>query len=362
MGNVTFENALNAGTSSVLAGFFFVISFSGLIFNSVLIMIIYLDRNLHTITNTFIVNLAVSDLITASAVVPFDADFLLRSYYPYGKILCGFKETMFMLSLPSSVVNLLLLTFERFVATKFPFKKFQYFTTNKVILLITLSWIYTLNSALFPIYYEGISAVTIKNRICYLTFPDSYAFYQIFGNFVVPVLIMVGIYIFLFSTVHKHKKQIRRNSIKTQLKCKTNHKTIKSIFLLVGNFLVCWLTFIVLATSNMICNGCHPRVITWLGNLVIYSNVFINPMLYGLMNKNIRKSLVKRIFIKFCIYPIQETKSRSNLFPFYATVRNKQTKNSKKHKLEIQNFTQNHKCNSTEITLLNYKLSDNSLL
>ena len=151
--NTTSVPSLSIEASSVLAGFFFIIFIFGVILNTILVVIICIDKNLHTITNVFIINLAISDLITAVSVVPFDADSLIRGHYPYGIIPCGIKETMFMLSLPSSVVNLLLLTFERFMSSLVSFKKVRYFTKTRVAILITLSWVYTVNAALFPIYW-----------------------------------------------------------------------------------------------------------------------------------------------------------------------------------------------------------------
>jgi hypothetical protein len=63
---------------------------------------------------------------------------------------------------------------------------------------------------------------------------------------------------------------------------------------LFGVFLFCWLTFIVLVVWNILCRICHPREVTWTGNAINYSSVILNPLLYGLLNKKVRKVLWRR--------------------------------------------------------------------
>ena len=300
MDNYTvFNISLSPEISSVLAGCFSIISFFGILLNGILILVIFLDKNFHSALNIFVINLAIGDIITAVTVVPFDADFMLRGYYPYGIIPCGIKETMFLLSLPSSVVNLLLLTFERFVFAVFPFKNVRYFTKRNAIIMVLVGWIYTINAALLPIYTNGVSSISVKNGLCYLNFSFSYALYQIFVNFALPVVIMVVLNISLFSITRKYQKQIKKLSMNSESSCSISFlrdlKNAKVILLLVGNFLICWLTFVALASTNLLCHGCHPRALTWFGNAINYSSIVFNPLIYGLTNKLIRKAIVKKI-------------------------------------------------------------------
>nr|XP_047144162.1 beta-2 adrenergic receptor isoform X1 [Hydra vulgaris] len=288
--------SLSPDVTIALAGCFISISILGITFNAILILIILVNKNLHTVVNIFIVNLAIADIITAVTVVPFDADYMLKGYFPYGTFLCAFKETMFLLSLPSSVVNLLLLTFERFTFAVFPFKNACYFTKKNTLIMIIAGWIYTVMAALFPIFYNGTSSIKVTNKLCYLSFPRTYAFYQIFVNFTIPVVIMAALNTILFAIVHKYKKSVQKNfefNISNSIENSVNNG--KPILMLVGIFMFCWLTFIALASSNLMCSGCHPRVLTWFGNVINYTSIVLNPLVYGLFNKSIRKVFMQKI-------------------------------------------------------------------
>ncbi|XP_065662446.1 dopamine receptor 1-like [Hydra vulgaris] len=292
---LNYVSKLTPDVSTRLAVCFILISIFGIILNIILIFVILSEKKLRSITNTYIVNMAIVDLLIATTVVPFDIDFMLRGNYPYGTILCGFKEVLFLFTLPSSVLNLMLLTLERFVSVFLPFKRTRYFLRRIVLISILCSWIYTINFGLYPIYAEGPSAVRVFQKTCAVIFSFEFGIYFISVNFIFPVLIMIGLYFSLFLMAFKYtKKSKQSNSFQRNL------KIAKTIFLLFINFLVFWGSFIVLAMSNMLCNGCHSREKTWIGNVINYCHIVFNPLIYGLLNESLRKAIFRKIYKPLC--------------------------------------------------------------
>ena len=101
-----------------------------------------------------------------------------------------------------------------------------------------------------------------------------------------------------------------------------NIKAAKRIGLLFCICLICWCVYVVMVAVNYMCM-CHPREVTWLANIINYSSTALNPLVYGLLTKNIRDGVVK----VFCRNPLftrspmessyelksfQKTKSMSN--------------------------------------------------
>lgn len=320
--NDIFGHSLDRPFSITVATYFICLIISGILFNSILIHTIRWGYNLQNTSNSFIVNLAICDLIIAIAVVPFDADFLLRGYYRFGTSLYAIKEIAFMFSLPSSMVNLLLLTFERFIKIIYPYRYCKYFTKGRVCCLLWATWTYCGLVALFPIIYFPRGAV-VKQGTCFILFPFHYVTYQIVINFFMPLLFILIMNMMIFRTARRHaqiierqkssllrntqrqKSFVNRNASKErQIKISisllpANYKAAKTIMILVGVFLVCWLSYIVILTANISCKFCHPRELTWIGNLVNYSSIVFNPVLYGLHNKRIRKVLTRRFVACF---------------------------------------------------------------
>ncbi|CAF0711474.1 unnamed protein product [Brachionus calyciflorus] len=81
-------------------------------------------------------------------------------------------------------------------------------------------------------------------------------------------------------------------------------KAIKTLGIIMGIFIICWLPFFIMYVSIPLANVENfplmaERVITWIG----YVNSFINPIIYALTNKDFRKSYIstlKSISKKLC--------------------------------------------------------------
>ena len=121
-----FGHHLEKQFAQVIAFTFLSIIIISVICNVILISSILFIRRLHSVLHVFVVNMAVSDLITSLGTIPFDVDYLLRGHFPHGRFACGVMQTVFLISLPSSVLSLTLLTAERFVAVVYPFKVSTY--------------------------------------------------------------------------------------------------------------------------------------------------------------------------------------------------------------------------------------------
>ncbi len=117
-----FGHSLSKSFSEIVGLSFITIITVAVIGNVTLISAIISTRRLHSVLHVFIVNLAVSNLITALGTIPFDVEYMLRGYFPHGKIPCGVMQTVFLISLPSSVRSLMLLTAERFIVVVYPCK------------------------------------------------------------------------------------------------------------------------------------------------------------------------------------------------------------------------------------------------
>ena len=262
-------------------------------------------KSLHNISNVFIVNLSACDLITATSIIPFDTDFILRGYYNYGTFICGLKETAFMFSLSSSIINLLLLTLERFIQILYPYKHKNVFRRINVVVMLLLSWSYYGVIALFPLMYNP-NAANGAGGTCFILLPPHYVTYQVTVNFFMPLLCILVMNVNIFRIAGRHAMciqsqidSLRRNTKRHKMVVVTsflaNYKAAKTIMVLVSLFLICWLPYMILVTANQICNLCSPREVTWVGNAINYSSIIFNPVLYGLNNRRLRKVVTRNL-------------------------------------------------------------------
>ncbi|XP_074991747.1 LOW QUALITY PROTEIN: 5-hydroxytryptamine receptor 1A-like [Calonectris borealis] len=91
----------------------------------------------------------------------------------------------------------------------------------------------------------------------------------------------------------------RRNKKKMEAKWRMalsrERKTVKTLGIIMGTFILCWLPFFIVALVLPFCDSkCYMP--EWLG----YSNSLLNPIIYAYFNKDFRSAFKKIIKCKFC--------------------------------------------------------------
>ncbi|XP_075884679.1 5-hydroxytryptamine receptor 1A-beta [Nelusetta ayraudi] len=101
----------------------------------------------------------------------------------------------------------------------------------------------------------------------------------------------------LFENRHEKATEAKR-----KIALARERKTVKTLGIIMGTFILCWLPFFIGALVMPFCQeSCHmPRwledVINWLG----YSNSLLNPIIYAYFNKDFQSAFKKIIKCHFC--------------------------------------------------------------
>ncbi|XP_067232487.1 5-hydroxytryptamine (serotonin) receptor 1A b [Chanodichthys erythropterus] len=97
---------------------------------------------------------------------------------------------------------------------------------------------------------------------------------------------------------NKHEKN---TEAKRKLALARERKTVKTLGIIMGTFILCWLPFFIKALVMPFCPSCDMPlwlidVINWLG----YSNSLLNPIIYAYFNKDFQSAFKKIIKCHFC--------------------------------------------------------------
>lgn len=85
----------------------------GLVANLLVVATISSNKSLHTITNCFLLNLTVSDLLTLIFNANFNLYFLLTGHWPFGRVFCVVNNFITNLTIFSSVCTIMFTSKER---------------------------------------------------------------------------------------------------------------------------------------------------------------------------------------------------------------------------------------------------------
>ena len=283
------ESPVPSYQKPVLITYFVLIAVLGLAINLCVIGTICRVRRLWTITNAFVLSLAMADFFMASILVPFNIWYI---HYPGQDT--DVKDTLFPLLGVASLLNLAAVTLERFLSISYPLTYDAHLTRFRATIIITSLWLVSVFQALLQFAFKNKSR---RIRTLYEDLRFAFAF----G---LPCLCILFVNIKIYFVARKHARQINAsnpqgqsgNSSRAFLK---KLKTVKVIALLVGTFVVTWLPYFSLSIyehhtpSPYGQNTASFEVALTVAEALACGTALFNPLLYGLLRKDVREAMMK---------------------------------------------------------------------
>lgn len=254
--------------------------------NTAVATLILITRSLRTCTNTFVVSLAVSDILVGVALF---IQYTLNVSAPI------ILNVMYSTALLCSVANLGTVSLDRYIAVVKPFNYCntvpRYFAK-----IILTTWITALLTALLPIAWSGNTALTVHKvyQFCVLVFA-----------ILLPYVLIFISYWRIYRQVRKCVRRERRLT-KTvvvayhQKKLSTEAKIAKVFAVVCLTFVLAWLP-IIWATAVVALGRLDliPKEFTYIAPFTLAFGSIINPVLYAFMKPDIRNALLKVLPTKF---------------------------------------------------------------
>ena len=288
------------------------------------------NRNLRSNpTNLFLLSLAVSDLLTATLAMPFDIEFLfLQGVWRHGKIMCVTFLTVYLITVPTSILTLLAISVDRFMSLKDPLRRFrssEFATQARALIVISIIWIYSIIWALLPIMGWRVKGLEpIYKGFCMVPFTKLYSTLSSFLNFVGPLLLTCVFFILAFviawtyqRDVHKFSAFNQRSRQPSKEETKSyakNLKAVKTTSMFVAAYFFCWQPYTYFSIVSNLYGGKHWKPYpfkVYVGLLMLgYLNSALNPFLFAFRNKEFKATYVQL----FCSpKPTAEPKSTSTI-------------------------------------------------
>ncbi|TRY78937.1 hypothetical protein TCAL_01728 [Tigriopus californicus] len=172
-----------------------------------------MDKRLQTISNYFLCSLAVADIIIGSISMPLFTVNVIQNEWPFGAVPCDIWLSVDYLASNASVLNLLVISFDRYFSVTRPLTYRASRTTRRAALMIIWAW--GLSAILWPPwivawpYIEGER--TVPQNDCYVQFIYSNKFMSILTMmvaFFIPVCVMIGLYLRIWWITVKRQKNL----------------------------------------------------------------------------------------------------------------------------------------------------------
>lgn len=309
-------------------------------------------RHLRTkVTNIFIVSLALSDLFVAVLVMPWKAVAEVAGYWPFGTF-CNIWVAFDIMCSTASILNLCIISVDRYWAISSPFRYERKMTQRVAFVMISITWTLSVLISFIPVQLNWhkanddetpghFTASLLVDENCDSSLSREYAISSSLISFYIPVAIMIVTYTRIYRIAQiqirriasleraaEHAQSCRtnriecqhHNTLKTSIKRET--KVLKTLSIIMGVFVCCWLPFFVLNCMVPFCDRpptdqdaglpCVSEttfdVFVWFG----WTNSSLNPVIYA-FNAEFRKAFSSLLGChRFCSSTPVETVNISN--------------------------------------------------
>uniref|UniRef100_A0A8C6I602 D(1B) dopamine receptor n=1 Tax=Mus spicilegus TaxID=10103 RepID=A0A8C6I602_MUSSI len=289
-------------------------------------------------TNIFIVSLAVSDLFVALLVMPWKAVAEVAGYWPFGAF-CDIWVAFDIMCSTASILNLCIISVDRYWAISRPFRYERKMTQRVALVMVALAWTLSILISFIPVQLnwhrdkagsqgrEGLLSnetpweegweLEGRTENCDSSLNRTYAISSSLISFYIPVAIMIVTYTRIYRIAQvqirrissleraaEHAQSCRSRgacepdpSLRASIKKET--KVFKTLSVIMGVFVCCWLPFFILNCMVPFCSSGDaqgPRtgfpcvsettfdIFVWFG----WANSSLNPIIYA-FNADFRK-------------------------------------------------------------------------
>lgn len=282
------------------------------LFGNILVChVIFIHRRMWTVTNFFIANLAVADLLVTCINVPFNIARNLLDEWPFGSVMCHLLNFSLMVSVYVSTFTLLGIALDRHQVLLYPLSPRM--SRPVGLSVLALIWLLAIGLSLpFGLYnkVQTVDFLLKKVNRCTSSFPkpsDRWEKYLTVGTLLLQYVIPLTIIGVTYGRV------VRKLWIRTHVGAVTEHqqasqqrakrKSIKLLICVVVVFAICWMPlnlYQVLADFHPNVEVFHYNSTTFfICHWIAVSSTCYNPFVYCWLNETFRAEVKSRF--KFCL-------------------------------------------------------------
>lgn len=271
----------------------------GLLGNTLVIYVVLRFSKMQTVTNLYIVNLAVADECFLIGI-PFLIATMSLQLWPFGNVMCKLYMASTSINQFTSSIFLTIMSADRYVAVCHPITAPK-MRTPFISKIVSLSaWT---ASAIFmiPIFMYANIMDNDQVKSCNILWPEgenlsgqtAFTLYSFVLGFAVPVVL---IFCFYFMVIRKLQTVGPKN--KSKEKKKSHRKVTKLVLTVITVYVLCWLPYWItqmalIFTPPKQCQSKFTVTVFLFAGFFSYSNSAMNPILYAFLSDNFKKSFVK---------------------------------------------------------------------
>ncbi|XP_059896641.1 somatostatin receptor type 5-like [Gadus macrocephalus] len=266
----------------------------GLLGNTLVIYVVVRYAKMKTVTNMYILNLAVADELYILGIPILGTQSVL-SYWLYGEFLCKVYMTADAMSQFTSIFCLTAMSIDRYLAVVHPIRSAKWRRPQVAKVFMCLVWVMSFLVVLPVTIYSDVQD---RFNSCNMSWPEPqdlwstvFILYTAILGFFAPLLVICLCYLLI---VIKVRSSSMRAGLTTRRQ--SERKVTRMVVIIVVVFVMCWLPFFITNIVNLvhiIPENSVSAVFYFFSVILTYVNSCANPFLYGFLSDNFKQSFRK---------------------------------------------------------------------
>ncbi|GFY76085.1 neuropeptide receptor 15 [Trichonephila inaurata madagascariensis] len=280
---------------------FFIVGAIGISGNLLVIFAILGDQRMrNSVTNLLIMNLALSDLIIMIACIPDIIQFIENKGWRLGLPLCKALRFTEVFALYASVMTLVSVCLERYIAIMHPIKAHIMCCRTRILLVISIIWPSAMICASPNLFYHVIIPIDKEFTPCVIQFPNItdfiiFKYCEFFLFYLLPLILQVILYIHIGKRLFSNEalKRIEPTVGKENFAgaMKARRGVIKMLIAGVTVYFLSFSPHQILLIYNTFSSTLFKETWSFLifVNIMAYASSACNPLLYSIFSQKFRQ-------------------------------------------------------------------------
>ncbi|XP_039494663.1 probable G-protein coupled receptor No18 [Drosophila santomea] len=203
-----------AWPKSLAVAVFLVIILVTVLGNTLVILAVLTTRRLRTVTNCFVMNLAITDWLVGTCVMPPSVVLYITGTWRFGWILCDIWVSLDILLCTGSILSLCAISLDRYLAVTQPLTYSKKRRSKRLaLLMILVVWITAL-SITCPPYLGWYEAGRHQAEFvdCRYNQNKGYVVFSAMGSFFIPLTVMLYVYVKIGYVLTSRRQRIVRDA------------------------------------------------------------------------------------------------------------------------------------------------------
>ena len=287
--NLEDRNTVTVVSETVILSLVTILSLAG---NLLVCLAVYRNPRLRCPSNYYIISLALSDVLQALCTMPLSIVFLAAGRWPFGTSLCYFSAIVKYSLAKISIYTMVLMAVNRYYKIVKPAKYQTTFKRRFIVITASLGWVIFPTYAIIAAFAIGSNAEEDQGfAICLIQYSQS----------TIPILTLL-MYLPYFPIIFCYWKiyrvvKVHNANVSWQSSNVEDVKVSKTVFATVVGFVSLWMPANCIYLYS-VWSPRLPRELTLFATILVFSTSFVNPFIYGFMNRAFKKEFKKYLMMK----------------------------------------------------------------